>query len=75
MQFNRFLPEATPRVCSRQLTLRQIVIAMVSAGAAGFAWYRTGGDYVITALVAVLAAAVIDLRAAHSGEDVGAHLR
>lgn len=51
----------------RQVPLRMFVVGAVAVAMAAFAWSRTGGDYLISALLAALTAAVIDIRVGDSG--------
>ena len=50
----------------RKIPLRMFVGGVVSAALATFTWQRTAGDFLISALVAALAVAVVDLRVSDS---------
>ncbi|BCJ47842.1 hypothetical protein GCM10010168_22010 [Actinoplanes ianthinogenes] len=54
-------PEGRPVRPSR-VPLRHFVLAVTVAGMTMFTWYRTGGDPLLCTIVAVLTAAVIDVR-------------
>ena len=52
----------------RQIPLRIFVVGAMAVAMATFAWNRTGGDHLLTALLAALTAAVIDIRVGDSGQ-------
>ncbi|GIF20786.1 hypothetical protein BJ973_001308 [Actinoplanes tereljensis] len=58
-------PEASR---ARRISLRHIVIIAVSAALGSFAWNRTGGDYLLSALIVCLTASAIDVRVTDSGK-------
>lgn len=52
----------------RQVPLRMFVVCAMAVAMAAFAWNRTGGDYLLSALLAGLTAAVIDIHVGDSGK-------
>jgi len=47
---------------TRKIPLRHFLIATVAMGMSMFVWYRTNGDALLCGMVAVMTAAVIDVR-------------
>jgi hypothetical protein len=46
----------------RKISLRHFVVAVVAVGMGLFTWHRTGGDMILSTIVAVMTAAVVDIR-------------
>ncbi len=58
----RSVAEPSPKDSSRAIPLRRFVILIVVAALAWFTWHRTGGDALLTALVASLASTTLESR-------------
>jgi hypothetical protein len=59
-------PPAHHRI-RRQVPLRVFVVGVMAVAIGAFAWNRTGGDYLLSALLTGLTTAVIDIRVSDSG--------
>ena len=51
----------------RQVPLRIFVVGVMAVAIGTFAWNRTGGDYLLSALLVGLTTAVMDIRVSDSG--------
>ncbi|GAB2567155.1 hypothetical protein Aab01nite_45280 [Paractinoplanes abujensis] len=58
-----------PQPKNRRVSLRHFVVVVVAVAVGMFAWYRTGGDWLLSVVVGTLTAAAIDDRVgdAHVG--------
>jgi hypothetical protein len=68
VNFSDSPPDLTPpgrlstSLAVRQITLRHFIVAVVAFGMGMFTWHRTGGDMLLSAVIAAMTVAVVDIR-------------